>query len=72
MRLPIPDLKVTCEFKRESRMAKFREEALKVTLAEILSNYGVIANPEIIVTKKLADFRIVIGGLKVILKRKTA
>lgn len=50
---------------------KFREEVLNVSLAEILRNYGLAANPEIITSSKLPDVRIVIGGLKVILEGKT-
>ncbi len=49
---------------------KFREEVLNVTLAQILRSYGLIANPEIIISNKLPDVRIVVGGLKVILEGK--
>jgi hypothetical protein len=52
-------------------LVKRREEVLNVTIARILTTYGLPAEPEIIVSEKLPDVRIVIGGLKVILEGKS-
>ena len=49
---------------------KFREEILNTALAQILREYGLAANPEIIISNKLPDVRIIIGGIKVILEGK--
>ncbi len=50
---------------------KFREEVLNVKLAEILSKFGLRADPEIIQgSHKMPDVRILVGGLKVILEGK--
>lgn len=48
-----------------------REEVLNTTLAEILTSYGLPAEPETIVSGKLPDVMMMImGGLKVIIEGK--
>lgn len=49
---------------------KFREEVLNTKLADILRDYGLAANPEVITSSKLPDVKIVVGGLKIILEGK--
>jgi len=49
---------------------RFREEILNYTLAQILRDYTFSAHSEVIVSKKLPDVLITIGGLKVILEGK--
>lgn len=53
-------------------MPRFAEPVLNVKLAEILSEYGLEANPEILDDGpgETPDVRIIVGGLKVILEGK--
>lgn len=49
-------------------MPRFREEVINVQLAELLTSYGLEANPETLTSGQLPDVLINMGGVKVVLE----
>ena len=48
-----------------SKIKVFREEVVNVELARLLNKYGLNADPETIISRRLPDVMVVVSGVKI-------